>query len=60
MKSPNQKKSTAAATTAVQMPCPKCTKRAFDVDGVSNRPLTISLKCPHCGNIVSVKLPMAS
>ncbi len=42
----------------IAMQCPVCRKRAFDASRVGNaeRPLEISLKCPHCRNIVRVPI----
>ena len=40
------------------MKCPLCGKRAFDTSRLHNtkEPVEISLKCPHCRNIVSVPI----
>lgn len=37
-----------------KMKCPACHKRAFDISALSDIPLVIELKCPHCKNIVRV------
>ncbi len=43
---------------AISMKCPLCGKRAFDTSRLHNtkEPVEISLKCPHCRNIVSVPI----
>ncbi len=43
---------------AISMKCPLCGKRVFDTSKLHNteEPLEISLKCPHCRNIVCVPI----
>lgn len=43
-------------TMKIIVKCPKCSKRVFDkVKGATG---IISIKCPHCGNIVEVDLSL--
>lgn len=37
------------------MKCPKCGKRACDVSRFLLEDFSISMKCPHCKNIVEIK-----
>jgi len=37
-------------------PCPVCDKRIFDVTKLTEEPVNIRLKCPHCKKIVSIPI----
>ena len=36
----------------VEVQCPLCSRRVFDVPALPKEPLPIGLKCPGCNNIV--------
>jgi hypothetical protein len=36
------------------MKCPRCGRRAFDILPLPNEQVEITLKCPHCHQIVAV------
>ena len=38
------------------VPCPVCGKRVFDVTGLPDEPVRVSIKCPHCRNIVDIPI----
>lgn len=39
----------------VQIKCPKCRKRVFDIGGIVQKvPVIVELKCPHCRNVVRI------
>lgn len=38
------------------MACPSCGKRAFDTTAIPDARVTIKMKCPRCGILVSIPL----
>ena len=40
----------------IAMACPICERRAFDTTGIPEQPISIVLKCPNCGKLVSIPL----
>jgi len=44
----------------VQMECPKCGGRAFDISKIPKEQIVIELKCPRCQNVVTVTCNLAS
>jgi endogenous inhibitor of DNA gyrase (YacG/DUF329 family) len=40
----------------IQVPCPKCEWRAFDVSDIPREEFIIAIKCTHCGNVVELVL----
>lgn len=39
-----------------KMKCPVCGKRACDVRKLAKGTVEVMLKCPHCKNLVTIKL----
>lgn len=44
----------------VQMECPKCGGRAFDISKIPKEQIVVGLKCPRCQNVVTVTCTFAS
>jgi len=38
----------------VEMACPICKRRAFDISNHPIEPICVGLKCPNCNNIIHV------
>ena len=38
----------------LQMMCPRCGGRAFDISEIPKNPIMVELKCPRCRNIIRV------
>lgn len=36
--------------------CPVCERRVFDVSDLSDNPVRLRFKCPHCRNIVIIPI----
>ena len=40
---------------SLEVVCPKCGRRAFDLSNIPKGPLWVGLKCPHCQRIIHLE-----